>query len=176
MPVANAIAALPRAFHDFVWRTALYVPNECILLWVFENLTEHDSLVLTLVGGHAVVVLMCGDFQAGIADGIEWKYGDIEIDEVGVVAVDGIERAIVEIGDVLLRWQAGSAAPSPLAMNRIIVPRVIAKIVVLGIESLWVESFPPFLRTIDIGLVAIFLREPAIVFHTSLLALEVEAT
>ena len=174
VPVADAVATLPGTVHDLVGGTTFHVPYEGVFHVVLQNLSEHDSLVLALVGGGAVVVHVGGDLHARIADGVEGKDGHVEVDEVWVVAVDGVERAVVEVGDVLLRGDVGTAFPTPLAMDGAIVPGVVAEVVILCIEFLGVESLPPFLCSVGVGLVAVFLGEPAVVLHTTLVALHVE--
>ena len=56
-----------------------------------------------------------------------------------------------------------------------VVPCSVAQVVVLRIEVLRVESLPPFFRAVGIGLVAVFLGQPSVVFHSPFLPLEVEA-
>ena len=111
---------------------------------------------------------MRGDLHSCIAHGVEGEHGDVEVEQVGIVTIDGIERAVVEVGGKFLRRRAGSVAPSPLAMNHSICPGALAQRMVLGIEILRVVAFPPCS-------LAIFLRQPAIVGHTHLVTLGVVA-
>lgn len=62
--------------------------------------------------GRVVIIEMGGYFKAGIAYGIERHSRDIEIEQVGVVTVDYIERAVVEIGAIST---VGTATPLPHA-------------------------------------------------------------
>ena len=128
------------------------------------------------MGGCAVVIHVCCNLHARIADGVEGQHGHIEIDEVGVVAIDGIEGAVVEVGHKLLRRLCRTILPAPLTMNGAVVPCVVAEVVVLLIEFLRVKTFPPFLRAVGIGLVAVFFRQPPIILHASLLSLQVETS
>ena len=97
MPVADAVAALPWLFHDFVWCSTLHVPYECLLHLLAEYLAKHHGVVGTLVSADAVVVHVCCYFQSCIADGIEWQHRHVEVYQVGVVPVDGVEGAVVEV-------------------------------------------------------------------------------
>ena len=95
MPTTNAIARLPRFGNDFVGSTTFYIPRQSLALLIVQNLSENNR-------AGVLIINMCSNFQATIAEGIEWKNRHIEVDEIGIIAVDGIECAIVEIGDKLL--------------------------------------------------------------------------
>ena len=170
MPAADAVAALPRFGLNLIRGTSLHVPNQSLsLLVVLQYFAEDYCLVLSSVGRHAVVVHVCGDLHSCIAYGIEGKHGDIEIEQVGIVTINSIERAVVEVSGKFLRRRTGSVAPTPLAMNHPIGPGALAQRMVLGIEFLRVVAFPPCS-------LAIFLRQPAIIGHAHLVTLGVVAT
>ena len=115
MPSANTVARLPRLIDDFVRSTSLYVPCECLALLLVENLAENH-------GTWVLVVEMGGDAQSAVTHRIEGQHGDIEIDKVGLIAVDGIEGAVIEVGDELLCRRAGTMAPVPLVVDAAVVP------------------------------------------------------
>ena len=115
MPAADAVARLPRLVHNLVWCAAFHVPRQCLSLVVVQNLAEDHAagILIIKVGSYA---------QAAVTQRVERQDGDIEIDEVGLVAVDGIERAVVEVGDELRRRRAGTVAPVPLRVYAAVVP------------------------------------------------------
>ena len=137
MPVAYAVTRLPRFGNDLIRCATLYIPCEGLLLVFSQNLAKHHA-------SGVLIIEMCSDLQSAVAEGIERQHGDIEINEIGVIAIDGIEGAVVEVGDEFLRWRTSTVRPVPLAMNLTVVPRAVAQGVVLGIEVLGVEAFPPF--------------------------------
>ena len=106
--------------------------------------------------------------QAAVADRIKGQHGNIEVDEVGLVAVDGIEGAVVEVRNELLRRRTGTILPSPLCMDTAIIPRTLAHGMVLLVEHLRVETFPPFALTV-------FLGQVTVVVDTRLVTLQVIA-
>ena len=77
-------------FYNLVGCSALHVPCEGLALLVVENLAEHHT-------AWVLVVKVCGYAHAAIAYRIEWQHCDIEVDEVWIIAVDGIEGAVVEV-------------------------------------------------------------------------------
>ena len=95
MPVANAVTCLPRLGHNLIWSTSLHIPCQSLALLLVENLTKH-------YGTRVLVVEMRCNLQSAVTDFVEWGYIDIEVYEVGLITVDGIEGAVVEIGDVFL--------------------------------------------------------------------------
>ena len=99
MPSADARAGLPRQVHHLVGCPTLHVPGDAPALVVVEDLTEQHSLVLALVGGHAMVVEAGRNLQARVRNRPERQHRDIEIEQVGVVTANDIERAVVEIAD-----------------------------------------------------------------------------
>ena len=161
VPVADAVARLPGELHHLVGGTALHIPRESLLLVVVEYLAEDHA-------ARVPVVDVGGNLEAAVAQGIEGEHRDIEIDEVGIVAVDGIDGAVEEVGDELRRGRAGSAAPVPLAVYGAVVPRTLAHGVLLLIEHLRVETFPPLA-------LAVLLAEVAVVVDTHLVALHIKA-
>ena len=50
----------------------------------------------------ALVVEVGGDLQAFVADLAEWQCRIVEIDNVGIVFVDDVYRAVVELVEVCL--------------------------------------------------------------------------
>ena len=94
MPAADAVARLPRLSNNLVGRAAFHVPCQGLALVVAENLAEDDAT-------RVLVIHVGGNLQTAVADGIERQHGDVEVDEVGLVTVDGIEGAVVEVGDEL---------------------------------------------------------------------------
>ena len=115
MPSTDAVASLPRFIHNLVGGTPLHIPGECLALLLIENLAEHD-------GTRILVVEMGGNLQSAVTDIVEWHNGHVKVNQVGLVAVDGIEGSVVEVGDKLFRWQRSTIAPCPLAMNRVVGP------------------------------------------------------
>lgn len=109
-----------------------------------EDLAQHHGFQFAVMRRHAVVVEMCRYLQSGVADGVERQDRNIEIEQVGIIAVDHVERTVVEIGAILTCRQAGTIAPSPLAVDGAVVPAVLAQRVVLGVKVLRVVAFPPF--------------------------------
>ena len=151
VPVANAVAGLPGLRDNLIWGSALYIPCEGTLLVIAENLAEYHA-------AWVLIIKMCSNLKSAVANGIEWQYGNIEVDEVRIVAIDGVEGAIVEIGYELLRRRTGTITPPPLCVNLTVVPRAVAHRVILGVELLWVETFPPFALAIGLGELAIVIN------------------
>ena len=148
MPATDAVARLPGDVDQFIWCATLHIPCESLTLRVTQDLAkDHATRIL--------VVKMGSDTEAAVTERIERQHGDIEIDEVGLIAVDGIEGAVVEVRNEFLRWRTGTVLPSPLIMYLAIAPRVIAHRMVLTVKKLWVETFPPFALTIGLRQVAI---------------------
>ena len=136
---------------DFLVRGAsLHVPYHGFPLLLVENLPEKYSLQLPLVCGYVVVIEVCGYFQSGVAQRIEWQHGDIKVQEVWVVAVDDIKCAVVEVVDKLLAWCGGSVAPSPLRAAYVVRPASLAEGMVLPVQVLWVISLPPFTLAVSL--------------------------
>ena len=161
MPSADAVARLPRLVDDVVWCSTLHIPRQSLALLLIENLTKHHS-------PRVAVIEMGDNLQATIADGMEWQYRCIEVDEVGLIAIDGIERTIVEISDELLRGNSGPVCPVPLLVDGSIPPGPLAHGMLLLVELLRVEAFPPFA-------LAIFLGEMTIVVDARFRAVQVVA-
>ena len=74
-----------------------------------------------VLGDAAVVVVGC-NAQTAVADGIEGHHRHIEVNEVGCIAVDGIEGAVVEVRDVFAGGQCATMGPVPLTMDTAVVP------------------------------------------------------
>ena len=115
------------------------------------------------------------NLHAGIADGVEGQHRYVKVEQVGIVAVDGVEGAVVEIRHKLLRRLSRPVLPAPLAVDGPVVPSAVREVVVLPVELLRVKSLPPLLRSVSIRLVAVLLRQPSVILHSPLLALQVEA-
>ena len=148
MPASDAVTGLPGDIDKFVGSTALHVPCQSLALVVAQDLAKHHATWI-------LIIEMGGDLQAAVAQGIERQYGNVEVDEVRVIAIDGVEGAVVEVGDELLRGRTGTVQPAPLVVYFAIAPRIIAHGMILAIEMLWVESFPPFALTVGLGEIAV---------------------
>ena len=97
MPVTDAVAALPWSVHDFVWCSTLHVPDESLLHFLSQYLSKHHCVVVALVRADAAVVHVCRYFQSGVAERVEWQNRYVEVYQVGVVPVDGVECTVVEV-------------------------------------------------------------------------------
>ena len=155
MPAAYARARLPGAFKYFVGRSALHVPYKAFLLLVGKYLAEHHGLKPSAVRSHVVIIEVCGDFQPRVAERIERHAGDVEVKQVGIIPVDYVERAVVEVGAKLLRRHICSPAPRPLAVYCAVVPAVLAQRMVLRVKVLRVVAFPPFALAVGRGELAV---------------------
>ena len=72
-----------------------------------------------------------------------------------MIAIDGIEGTVIEVGDELLRRRASAFAPPPLVVHLSVAPRVITHRMTLLVEILRVESFPPFAFSVGLCQVSI---------------------
>ena len=122
MPSAYAGACLPRLFGNVVGGATLNIPHESFLLRVVQYLAKHYSRKIVGMCGRVVIIKMGGNFKSGIAYGIERHTRDIEIEQVGVVTVDYIERAVVEIGAIFHSRHGDTVAPRPLTVNHAVAP------------------------------------------------------
>ena len=161
MPPTDAIARLPRLFNNLIGSPALHVPCQCLALTFVENLSENH-------GSRIGVVEMGGDLHARVADVIEGQHRHVEVDQIRLVAVDGIQRTVVEISHKCLCGFCGPMCPVPLLVNLAVAPRAVAQRMVLGIEFLWVISFPPLAF-------AVLFRQMSVVIDACLLSVLVIA-
>ena len=175
MPVAYAVAALPRTLHYLVWCTSFHIPYKSLLHLVGQYLSEHYPIGLAICTLTLVIHVSCY-FHSCITYRIEWQNGNVKIDERRIISVNGIKSAVIEIRHIILCRQTCPILPAPLTMDSSIIPGSIRKVMILGIEFLRIKTFPPLIRTIGIRFVSVLLRKPPIIFHASLLALEVKAT
>ena len=97
---------------------------------------------------HTVIIEVCGNLQSGIADRIERKNRHIKIQNIRIIAVDNIQRTVVEVRHKFLRRHTGTVSPRPLTMYRTVIPTVFAHRVVLCIKVLRVVTLPPFSFTV----------------------------
>ena len=104
---------------------------------------------------HVAVVEMGGDAQAGVAHGPQRQCGVVEVDEIGLIPVDEIDRAIVELVAIGLVREAGAVVPVPLAKQGVRVGAAGAARVVLRVEVLRVEAVPPLALAVGLGELAV---------------------
>ena len=102
MPLAQTGACLPRQLLHAVGYAALDIPQHRLLLLFGELLAYDDGLHAVAVVAQALVVEVGGDLQAFVADLAEWQCRIVEIDNVGIVFVDDVYRAVVELVEVCL--------------------------------------------------------------------------
>ena len=157
MPAADAGAGLPGEVLTAVGDAALHVPEHGLLVGVVEDLAGDDHLRLTAVLLCAVVVEVFKDVEAILVvcvgrGTVEREHGVVEINHVGVVLVDALQDAVLELLHVRHRGRADAVAPAPLAVDCAPVAPVGAVGVVLGVELLRVEAVPP----IFVGFIGIF--------------------
>ena len=99
---------------------------------------------------------MCQDVLAYlVVASVEGHGGVVEVEHVGLVVVDQLEHAVLELLLILLGGQAGAVAPVPLAVDGAAALPPGAVLVVLGVELLRVESFPPLALAVGLGQVAV---------------------
>jgi hypothetical protein len=82
-------------------------------------LAEKNGLELAVVLPHVEVVKIGGDFQTGVADRPQRQGVVVEVNQIGFVFVNEVNRAIVEFIAVSLVGNACAVAPVPLAVNGI---------------------------------------------------------
>ena len=112
---------------------ALDVENEGPALLGVEALAGHHRLELAAVAREVGVVEIGGDAEADVAGRIDGQNRVVEIQQVGLVLVDQVDRAVEELLDV------------GLVQRRLarLLPVVLADRVILGVEILRIEAFPP---------------------------------
>ena len=95
VPVTNTVTRLPRLRYEFIGRTALHIPCQGFLLVFAQNLSKYYAL-------RVLIIKMCSNLQSAIAHRIEGQHGYIEINQVGMIAIDGVEGTIIEVSHKLL--------------------------------------------------------------------------
>ena len=85
------------------------------------------------------------------------------------------KRSLVQIWDSTFKYKVRKWLPlnseNYQHMDCPVVPCVVAEVMVLCIKFLWVESFPPFLCSVCIQFVAVFLGQPSVVLDSAFVSL-----
>ena len=92
---------------------------------------------------HVMVVEMGCNLESCVANGIERHACGVEIKKIGIVTVDHIKSAIIEIGAELFRGYGCSVFPVPLPVKHSC-PATFAEWMVLNVKLLRIHTFPPF--------------------------------
>ena len=131
---------------------------------LLKHLTHHDHLLFASVLLCTRVVVVRKDVLThGIVATVERQHCVVEIDHVGAEGVDTLQHTVLELHLILLRRQARTLAPVPLAMDVALTFPSLAVLMALSVELLRVQALPPLLRAVRIELVAILLRQIAVI-------------
>ena len=94
MPVSNTGLGLPRVFHDLVSQSALIVGDHGLRDAIWNLLDVQDCFHLSAVSFEVVIVKVRTNVHTAPP---QWEKRVIEIDQVGVMLIDQVAGAIVEV-------------------------------------------------------------------------------
>ena len=104
MPTTDTRTCLPRFGNNLIRCTTFNVPNESLTLFLIKNLSEQHRLVFATMLQHIMIIEMSCYLHARITHGIEWQHRCIEVNQVGMIAIDSIKRSIIEISSIRNGW------------------------------------------------------------------------
>ena len=150
MPVADARVRLPRLGLYGVRRAALDVADKAFLLVFGKHFAKQHCLQLAVMLFDVEVVKIGGNLQTGITDRPQRQGIVVEINQIRLVLMDEVNRAVVKFIAVSLVGYAGAITPVPLAVNGVGIAKMQTGRVILRIEILRIEAVPPFARSIGL--------------------------
>ena len=151
MPASDAGIGLPDERLDAAGPAALDVPDQALALFGVQPLGVHHGVVAAVVPFETRIVEVGGDAQPQLlVHAAERQSAVVEVDQVRLVRVNHVERAVVELlgvgdarlvaGPVLLRFLIRGVRTGP---------------VVLGVKVLRIETVPPLAVAVGLGELAV---------------------
>ena len=121
-----------------------------------DPVTRGALVLLSAMPGSAVIIVVSQDVETYLViAAVERQHGIVEIDHVGLVGVDALQYAVLELTFEGLTGQRGTVLPIPLRMGRTRLLPPPTGLMTLGIELLRIIAFPPLSLAVGLSQIAI---------------------